>query len=222
MPEIRLHFIGQRFYSIKRFVKEAERHGVSRALPASIIKSLKWGDLIFLAQYKPRHDSNDGIAHIFGFMRVTGISVMASDKVKAMAREKLRITTMVDGPPRAISRACGSYIVSGTFIVEDELADVVKAYEEAAHRCGEKVSFLLDGSLTLLKHPIEVEGVKFSRGILRLPIADEELSEDDRISIEEALCLQAETGKVHLIKDYRKQGYVRKSAPSCLSLDYFI
>jgi len=214
--EVRLHYIGRRFYSTERFIEEARRYGVSRALPASVIKSLKWGDVIFLAQYE-----KGGIAHIFGFMRVTGLSVIASRRVREIARQRLSIDAEYSGSGRAVVRACGSYVVMGTLIVKDALEDVVRAYEAASKECKEGVAFLLDGDLTLLRNPIIIEGMKFARGILRVPIADEELADDDRMSVEEALCLKAEQGEVHLVLDYQKQRYLPRSATSCLPLDYF-
>ena len=46
-----LHFVGSRLYPIKRFLRESERLGVNRAVPFSVLHSIKWGDVVLLAEH---------------------------------------------------------------------------------------------------------------------------------------------------------------------------
>ena len=43
---VKIHYVGK-VYSIERFKKEAHRHGVSRALPLSIVKKLEDHERIY-------------------------------------------------------------------------------------------------------------------------------------------------------------------------------
>jgi len=117
--EIKLHYIGKRFYTIETFTKEALKHGVSRAMPVGIIKKLHWGDKIYVAfEHK---DQNGKGALVFGYFYVQGLNVsnpIVSEKLKEDDRIKIVKTVKPGGGSSGsgggarVSRGCGSYVVA--------------------------------------------------------------------------------------------------------------
>lgn len=196
--EIRLHFVGKRYYSRKSFVEEAQRLGVARAISPSHLKSVNWGDIIYLAEYEPEVES--GRAIVFGYMRVDGVSIEASERVKKEATKEINIERTENVGERAIQRFCGGYFITAIAYVTDPLPRIAEVYERVAKKYGEKVKFLLNGSLTTFDQELVIDDVKFARGIVRVKVKVADLLEKE---IEQAM---KETGKqVIFIRDYQKR-----------------
>ncbi len=70
-----LHWIGNQYYSIREFIKEAELIGVSRRVPEKMLRKMKWGDTIFLASKEKRLKS----PVIFGYFRLERIQGVKVD-----------------------------------------------------------------------------------------------------------------------------------------------
>jgi len=86
-----LHWIGNKYYSIKQFIEEARQIGVSRRVPAKMLKKMKWGDVIFLAS-KEKNLKNPLVFGYFALERIQGVKVDI-DELPEHLRSKTRFST---------------------------------------------------------------------------------------------------------------------------------
>jgi len=196
--EIRLHFVGSRYYTRSSFIKEARRFGVARAIAPSHLKSLNWGDIVYLAEYEPGVES--GKAIVFGYIRVDGVSIEASERVKREAEKEINVERVEKVGKQAIRRACGGYFITSIAYVRDPLPKIAETYERIAKKYGEKVKFLLNGTLTTFEHELIIENVKFARGIQKVKVRVSDLLEPE---IE--LGLKNFGKRVFFISDYQRR-----------------
>lgn len=83
-----LHWIGNQYYSIKSFIKEARLIGVSRRVPVKALKKMKWGDTIFLAS-KQKNLKNPVIFGYFRLEKLQGIKVNINELPEHL-RDKMK------------------------------------------------------------------------------------------------------------------------------------
>lgn len=204
-----LHYVASGktgIYGKDVFIKEAKQIGVNRSLPYFLIKKLKWGDKILLANFEPLHIGEtyldkgnpmskkfqDGIANIFGYFVVSGLNLTASQELKERLYKQLDIFSSND-MPKAVKRSCGSYVVSVSHIVTNSLADIIEKAQLLSKEMNEKVKYFVGGNFYELQG--KVEGINFSRSIIEVEFSDVN-------NIEE---IQTQVG---FIQDYNKRGYV--------------
>lgn len=171
--EILLHYIGKRYYTIETFTKEALKHGVSRALPASVIKKLKWGDRVYTAFYEK--DEKGPYALVFGYFIITGLNVTDVEVVEeAKKDERLKVVKVVApaGGGGRVTRGCGSYEVGGTTYVDNSLDELVDIIEDTAKKMGKKVKIMVAGRFQSTPL-IAIRGISFTRGLLRVRIPED-------------------------------------------------
>lgn len=106
-----LHYIGKQYYSIKKFIKEANDVGINRKIDPRMLKKMNFGDLIFLAQ----GDSKG--SKIFGFFEFTTLMGL-SDVLKERLINS-DVVKWVSTPRAKIIRGCGSYILESLYKVCD-------------------------------------------------------------------------------------------------------
>jgi hypothetical protein len=169
------------------FIEEAKKIGVNRAAPTAVVKKLKWGDPILLCAFtkvtrrKVEKDPKTGyyipidvpvgILEVFGKFNVE--TVTPRNLPKEAMEELLKSLDVVDTKRvgQAVSRHCGSYMVSSVSVVKNDLKDIVQKAEEIAKKYGVKnLSWFIGGPLTLRDNPIKFENVKFWRGFKNLEI----------------------------------------------------
>lgn len=83
-----LHWIGNQYYSIESFIEEARFVGVSRRVPAKVLKKMKWGNTIFLAS-KEKGLKNPVIFGYFRLEKLQGIKVNMNELPKHL-RDKMK------------------------------------------------------------------------------------------------------------------------------------
>jgi len=171
-------------YSLQSFIDEASRIGIARAIPASILKGMDWGELIAPADFKGTRrlvdefghvSSPTGILSIFGFFRLTNINVSADtseieERLGSKLADKVEVNTKV-------TRACGSYYIANTYKVLCSVKELVDAL-------GGDKKYFVGGRLILLKEPIEIESTYF-RGykLIDLPISEDELAAVEKATV---------------------------------------
>lgn len=116
-----LHFIGKSYYSMKEFISEAKKLGVSRRISRINARAMNFGDRVLLATWNPRTKH----AQVFGCFRVERLSGLSSEALDTLKR-KFKVTKVSDGG-RRIARKCGSYIEGATYTVECSLRDILDA-----------------------------------------------------------------------------------------------
>ena len=181
-----LHYIGG-FYTPKKFIEEAKNIGVSRRVPANLIKSMSWGDTITLAYW------NEGNPYAFAEFSLDGIS-LDSDLTDLVGNELVKAgrATVSSGGGGRIVRGCGTYESSGTtFIVDASIREIAERATDLAEDLDIKPSFFINGRITCIydqRRPLP--GEKFFRGYKRL---------------EHSIPEPAESQHLHGIDDYAKR-----------------
>jgi len=197
VPKLWLHYIGRRVYTLKTFVREAERLGVARAFPSSVVKRMSWGEPILLAFWE-RGGEGGGYADVLGYFRVRGVQWRVSAEAQRRIIERTG-ARLVDKGGGRVSRRCGSYSVGPTYETEKDLSEVMRIAEEVCRELGEKLKFFLTGSLTLFGERFRLEA-PFTRSAVRVEVSAE---------VTEAV---EGKGRFRRVTDYRKRTYLPKAA----------
>jgi hypothetical protein len=184
-----LHYIGGK-YTPQKFVIEARKHGVSRRIPARLLKSISWGDKVYCATWEGSLSKNginimegfggesegvgkfkEGRAEIFTMFTIDRI-VIEDHEINVAVQRRLReqglIRAVYDAPSRTVRRACGYYVECGSVIVKDgttiaQIAEI--AFEVAA---GRPFSVMIQGALRKTYAPPRVLAAPFTRGLMRI------------------------------------------------------
>lgn len=108
-----LHFIGKKYYATDvRFVREAQRFGITRRVSLAVLRKMAWGDRVLLAQLSGRSSV------IFGQFTITRLSGLNPDGGAALAQACAGDVEIREYPqPRRVERGCGSYMVHGEMVV---------------------------------------------------------------------------------------------------------
>jgi len=167
-----LHYIGDRYYSKERFIKEASKYFAQRAVPFNVLKGMKSGDIIYYAKYNKQL----GIAEVFAKGRIIGFSTTYDVARKLRLREELDIIE--------IRRECG-YIVCNRIVTdkttEELINDLCMVEDERILRAHKwfiltdiepydsVIQYILYYKVNKLKKVIvQHEQIKFTRGYVLL------------------------------------------------------
>ena len=205
---IKVHYVGKELYDIQSFKKEAKKYGVSRALPPSIFKTLKWGERIYLAQYK------NGKAIIFGYFVLTGLNYTGSEQLKQAVRNDERLIVIHETfGGFEVRRKCGSYYVGSRVFVDNEFKEVVEIILERAREFGESIKIFAAGRFYETS-TVHVEDVPFSRSIVKVPV--EKLRSNVLLRVD----AKADEKQISHIYDYKqKRRLTRKDKAAFESLE---
>lgn len=220
MTTYNMLYVGK-LYSIARFEAEAEKHGVSRALPAPVVGTLAWGDSIMLAQWQPDHEAQKasramqmtveggeghitfkriGSAKVFGYVGVTGLNMDAPPEAKAALASKLKIVRTVEYEPGGmqVSRECGSYGIGATHYVADTIAEIIEKAKDIEKEMGVTFKWFVAGRYVRIDDPVVLDPCKFTRGVLKVDVDGDLLSGGDF------------EPSINFIDGYKRQRYARK------------
>lgn len=161
-----LHFIGKSAYNEKLFIKEAKKLGVSRALPFPIAKNL-YGKLLLLA-----FKTEEG-AKVIGYTIVSGYTIPSSILTEALAKAEINPCDykVVSGDGCAITRGCGSYVVTASVYMDND-ENLQKVLEVLAEIYKEKkFKVFVNGAF----YPIKsfIVQAKFTRSVTTVELNDE-------------------------------------------------
>jgi len=176
-----VHFVGLRYYTVKSYVEEAKRLGVSRALPVNVLKRFNWGDPIFLAIHV-KEQSEDGkevipTAVVFGYFRIGWLQFKATPRVHQAVANDPRLNAKHYALPSVIheNRGCGEYDVVGVTTVGKEvtLPMLISVIREHAKRFGDKVKVMVGGVFEEIDPPLKLRGVKFTQSVTFVNLPDD-------------------------------------------------
>jgi hypothetical protein len=194
-----LHYIGGN-YTPRRFVIEARKHGVSRRIPARLLKSISWGDKVYCATWEGSLSSlsknginimegfggeskgvgkfQEGRAEIFAMFTIDRI-VIEDREINVAVQRRLReqglIKEVHDSPGKMVRRACGYYVESGSIIVSERttIAQIAEiAFEIAA---GQRFNVMIQGRLRKVYAPPRALAAPFTRGLMRIEDLDQDV-----------------------------------------------
>lgn len=106
-----LHWIGNSYYSIASFIKEAERLGVSRRVPSNVIKKMDFGDRIYCISREPNLKS----PVVFGYYDITKFQGLHIDWGKVP--DHLQPRTIEASPFSIQERGCGTIREGGLYAI---------------------------------------------------------------------------------------------------------
>ncbi len=103
-----LHWIGNNYYTIASFIREAKKMGVSRRIKPVILKGMEWDTRIYLVSREPGAKA----PVIFGFFDITAITgvEIPPDKLKEMIADG-RIDVKEITRTKAEVRGCGRVVL---------------------------------------------------------------------------------------------------------------
>lgn len=174
-----IHFVGLRYYTVQSFIKEAKEIGVSRALPANVLKSFNWGDRIFLAIHI-KEQSEDGkttipTAVVFGYFTIEWVNFKGTPRLHAAVATDPRLKAKTTPLPTPVheNRGCGDYAITAVTTVGKDvtLAMLVQVVQEHARKFGDKFKLMAGGRFVQLK-PAKLRGVKFTQNVTWVGLPD--------------------------------------------------
>jgi len=83
-----LHWIGNKYYTIKSFIEEARLAGVSRRVPKQALRKMRWGDSIFLTS-KEKGLKTPVVFGYFRLEKIEGVKVRREEMPEQL-QDKVR------------------------------------------------------------------------------------------------------------------------------------
>ena len=200
-----LHFVGKSIYGTDRFIREAKKLGVSRAISwPQLVKIAEdgWGTIVLLAEHRRVKEGDKEVqgAVVFGYFRVSGINI--PHEVSEELKERIKIIREVGGG-FSVNRACGSYYVSSSYQVDETLKDLVEKIKEVCKDMKINpltLKIFITGRLTTFDSPVILRNQEFFRGFKKVEIEGLEIP-----------TIEAEKEPfLVFIKDYQRRRYLRK------------
>lgn len=133
-----LHWMGNQYYTIESFVEEAREHGVSRRVPANVLKKMAWGEKVFLIT----REKNKVRPVIFGYFVIDRLQGINIDELP----EDIKVKVVDAGPVALVKRGCGYLVEGGVYAYTDA------GIEQLADYADDKDVFAR-GGLILLPEP---------------------------------------------------------------------
>ncbi len=219
MTDYPLHYIGRGIYTPGSFEAEAQKHGVARVIPKPILGRMKWGDPVLLAVWEPppRGDGEavnrrePGTAQIFGFFRISGFNVGAEPRARDVFWSHLHIVREEPGGGM-VSRACGSYAITGIAFISDGIDNVVWAAQDAEQKTGQKVKLFATGAFIPIAPWLRLEDTPFARTLMTVSLRDY----DPIVGSGELPDLEGDGRPLSFIRDYARRQYIKKADRSAL------
>lgn len=161
-------FVGKRLYGIERFVKEAVKLGVSRAIPPTMLKNFEFGDRIYLAVMEKQIEGLKKVqATIFGFYTIENLLLSCSEALKKEIYSDPRYKVVkIEDMNVTVNRICGSYTVTSTAFVDASLKEIAEVITEKSMQANEKVRIMLGGKFSPVE-PLTIV-TPFSRSPIRV------------------------------------------------------
>lgn len=163
-----MHFIGTGYYADeKKFIREAEKYGISRRAPAQTVRGMEFGDhLIFLRYLREKSVFAFAEARIRGITLEGSISKQVGEQLIEEGRAEYQ-----DGGGMEVERECGSYLMMGTYTVKASLKEVMNmALEIHARENGDTPIFVMVNARLTEVYAEQVflqPSPKFTRGFIR-------------------------------------------------------
>lgn len=160
-----MHFIGGYYSDEKKFIAEAEKHGISRRVPAQVIRGMEFGDGLIFLRYA------DKKVYAFAEGVITGV-ILDGEISKEVGQELIdQGKATYDDGGGMVHRECGSYFIVGTYRTSatlKECMDMAQKVHSEKHP-DEPMFVMVNASLTrAYEHPVYLSPApKFNRGFMR-------------------------------------------------------
>jgi hypothetical protein len=193
-------YVGRYYKTPKHFIREAEKHGITRRIPAQVARGMQYGDRVVLLRYG-RKD------YVFAFAEMVIESVILEGEIADEIGHELQKEGKASYTPSGgmVTRECGSYMIFGSWSVDAELSEIVGKAIEIAKRKEKDIFVMIGGKLSrVYNQPIILSPApKFTRGFIRA---------NDQATFEMSVNEQERDKNIICIESYQKAD--RKSGAS--------
>lgn len=114
-----LHFIGNQYYDVESFTREATTLGVSRRISLAILRQMNWGDYVICCIKIPGEPEADVFLE-FHIDRIVGLS---GEALKRFRKEFPNMKKVDEGGDH-ITRECGEYDQGSTYSVDFSIQEL--------------------------------------------------------------------------------------------------
>lgn len=122
-----LHWTGAQYYTIPEFIREAREWGVSRRIKASILKSMSWGERIYLVG-KERGLKRPVVFGFFYLERVKGIRLDEETRAKLEKETGKSIEVVSEDLSLLVKRGCGYCVEGGLYCATEASVEELVDY----------------------------------------------------------------------------------------------
>lgn len=150
-----IHFIGQTYYTIKSFEKEATKYGVSRRISLDTLKKMDWGNVVLLAMKVGRTPV------LFGKFEVTGISGLSAEATEKIS-QKFKVYRVSSGG-LLVKRGCGAYIAGPSYLTDASLPELANFLIELKKSGVDIGKPMVKGVYSRHKH-VRLKSIPFRQG----------------------------------------------------------
>lgn len=188
-----LHFVGGYYSDHQKFLKEAAKHGISRRVPAQVVRGMQFGDRVIFLRYVK--DASFAFAEAV----ITGITLdheVAEEVGNWLKEQGLAEYHEAPGGGSMIERECGSFMVCGGWTVTAPLSDCIERAIKVAEAMDVKLEIMVWAKLTkVYPDPVILQpSPKFNRSFTSVP--------DDTIMLPDEV--QKLDPTIFEIRNYRK------------------
>jgi hypothetical protein len=154
-----LHFIGRSYYSTPtRFLREAQRLGVSRRISLQQARAMRYGDVVLLAQW----DGKRQVAQVFGQFIVASLyGTGLGDLLQEEERE------VVSATPVMVERECGHFTCGGIVTSQVDIPELLARVDES-----QPVNNLMVGGTLTRFAPYSLKDIHHRQGFREINAAE--------------------------------------------------
>jgi len=134
-----LHFIGNKYYSISKFIKEAKQLEASRRVSLKVLKKMNFGDKVVVAQW----DGKKTI--VFGYFTIRRVGGITPD-ISVEVCERYGGVCISPGG-EVVIRCCGIYISGACYSTSASIGKICEVIEEVAGE-NAKLPLVVEGPFT--------------------------------------------------------------------------
>ena len=156
-----LHYVGSGTYTISKFIREAQKLNVNRAIPRWMLKKIDPGDIVLLAVYSKNKHTKMEKAHVFGAFRAESVTIPGDIARELEEEGAIDVCASIAG---TVSRGCGSYTINGHYTPAGDM-DQKELWNRIAAKEG--ASVFLAGHFFELQ-PFDIHAISFTRGFMRI------------------------------------------------------
>jgi hypothetical protein len=169
------HYVGG-FYNPQSFLREALKYGVARRVPPAQARAMRYGDRVVLLHW------DGGKPKAFAAFEITRLVIEGEVGQEVLSQLKARL---VDAGGRVVVRECGSYISGPTWVVEEDIPDIMAQAERIAKERGLPLMVMVGGRIVEVYKPPRPlpASFPFFRGFKRVSESTEPARDDGELEV---------------------------------------
>lgn len=220
--------VTSQMYSHTKFVAEAKKLGVNRAIAARVLRHMEWHDPVFLSDWVSTEAAPNvrrivtktetgrsvyaptGKAIVFGYFNIDQVIPNGfTDEAREEFHKRLDIVREIAMESVHVARKCGSYDLGGGFQVRDSIEKIVEKAEIIAKKYQLKLKWFAGGAIHEIAQT-EVPNVKYSRAPYKIQATSLPHTEKTPEAFEFVRFMGGYERKIYVTKQERDQAKVEE------------